>query len=175
MWFLATIIVTSSPSIKLHRKCISILSIGLLSLLFGCATLVRGSYQKIYISSKPPGAIVTTSHSYICSPTPCVILVPRKTDFTLTVSKSGYEDYQIRITKGGDNQAEATSVGGNAITTTATSNVLASTTVGGFTVASQVATAVTAAPAIAGTLVDFHTGAMMTLLPDRVEIELQKK
>ena len=175
MSFLATIIVTKLPSKKLHRQCISIISISLLSLQLGCATLVRGSNQKIYISSTPSGAIVTTSHSYICSPTPCFILVPRKTDFTLTVSKGGYEDYQIRITKGGDNQAGATSVGGNAITTTATSNVLSSTTIGGFTVASQVATAVTAAPAIAGTLVDLHTGAMNTLLPDRVEIELQKK
>ena len=41
--------------------------------LAACATITRGTQTDFHVESTPPGASVTTSTGFSCSPTPCTI------------------------------------------------------------------------------------------------------
>ena len=67
----------------------------------GCASISRGTTENISISSTPPGA--TAELSGLDNPTscvtPCVVVVKRSADITVTVNKEGYEPQVIPLTK----------------------------------------------------------------------------
>ncbi|MDQ3656544.1 MAG: PEGA domain-containing protein [Chloroflexota bacterium] len=63
-----------------------------------CATVTRGTQTAWEVQSDPPGAQVTTSHGYQCPGTPCSIKMPRKSQFTATVSKPGYTTATMAVT-----------------------------------------------------------------------------
>ena len=65
--------------------------------LSGCATVTQGTKEVLEVQSEPSGASVVTSHGYSCSSTPCVIEVPRKDSFTVTLSKSGCEEKTVSV------------------------------------------------------------------------------
>ena len=71
--------------------------LGLASLQLGaCATVVRGTKQKFTIQSSPPAAEAKTSLGVTCT-TPCTFKTDRKTRFTVTVSKDGYETQTVPV------------------------------------------------------------------------------
>ena len=67
----------------------------------GCASISRGTTENISISSTPPGA--TAELSGLDNPTscvtPCVVVVKRSAEITVTVNKEGYEPHVIPLTK----------------------------------------------------------------------------
>jgi hypothetical protein len=66
-------------------------------MLAGCATMTRGTTERIQIVSSPDGASAASSIGNSCS-TPCTIEVSRKSEFTLTVMKDGYEPATVPVT-----------------------------------------------------------------------------
>lgn len=110
--------------------------------LSACATITRGTSQKLYVNSEPSGADVEMSNGLRCR-TPCKLKVPRKSDFTVHVTKEGYQPADVRVQgklKGG---GAAGGVVGNAL-------------LGG----------------LIGFGVDASTGAMLNLRPNPVEVVL---
>lgn len=67
------------------------------SLCASCATLTRGTSEQIQIVSDPPGAEARTSMGFVCV-TPCTLQVGRKDEFTVTVSKPGYQPAEVPVT-----------------------------------------------------------------------------
>jgi PEGA domain-containing protein len=67
----------------------------------GCASISRGTTENISISSTPPGAIAELSglDNPTSCVTPCVVVVKRSADITVTVNKEGYETQVIPLTK----------------------------------------------------------------------------
>ncbi len=67
----------------------------------GCASVTRGTTENISISSTPSGA--TAELSGLDNPTscvtPCVVVVKRSADITVTINKDGYEPQVIPLTK----------------------------------------------------------------------------
>lgn len=74
---------------------ISVLSLGVLS---GCATITKGSTQKIPIASDPSDADITADGQAL-GQTPIDITLARKRDHLVTVAKKGYHPKSIAITK----------------------------------------------------------------------------
>jgi hypothetical protein len=68
------------------------------ALLSGCATITRGSNDQWVVNSTPSGAKVETTNGFYCAETPCSIKIPRKADFTATVSKTGYKSAKVVVT-----------------------------------------------------------------------------
>lgn len=66
--------------------------------LCACATVTRGSKDAWAVDSDPSGAEVKTSHGYFCKATPCAIKMPRKSEFTATLTKPGYKEATITVT-----------------------------------------------------------------------------
>jgi hypothetical protein len=63
-----------------------------------CATVTRGTTTDFKVSSAPPGASVSTSTGFACSPTPCTIAkMPRKTAFDATVTLAGYQPQTVHV------------------------------------------------------------------------------
>jgi hypothetical protein len=62
----------------------------------GCATVTRGTDELIQVHSDPQGAQVQTSLGFQCI-TPCTINVPRKTEFSVTIAKPGFEPQTIPV------------------------------------------------------------------------------
>lgn len=69
----------------------SLLSMGMLS---GCATIVKGTTQKVAISSDPEGADVTVDDK-LYGQTPIDVSMKRKRDHLVTISKEGYKPKSI--------------------------------------------------------------------------------
>ena len=67
------------------------------SLCASCATITRGTSEQIQIVSDPPGAEARTSMGFVCV-TPCTLQVGRKDEFTVTVSKPGYQPAEVPVT-----------------------------------------------------------------------------
>lgn len=113
--------------------------------LSACATVTRGTTDVWVITTDPGGARVETSNGYFCDATPCAIKMPRRSDFTATVTKAGYKVAKVTVTHktGG---AGAAGVAGNVL-------------VGG----------------IIGIGVDAYTGASQDLVPNPVHIILEKE
>ena len=61
----------------------------------GCATVVCGTSQKIQITTTPPGAKARVGLDTIT--TPGVFSLSRKNDFTIEISKPGYEAERVHI------------------------------------------------------------------------------
>jgi hypothetical protein len=62
----------------------------------GCATITRGTTDQLQINSEPPNAIARTSIGHSCV-TPCTITISRKDEFSVVISKAGYEDQTIDV------------------------------------------------------------------------------
>lgn len=73
-----------------------ILSLTVLS--SGCATIMKGTTQKISVSSHPSGANVLADGSP-CGITPCSVELKRKDDHVIIVRKEGYEDGVVQVSK----------------------------------------------------------------------------
>lgn len=113
--------------------------------LSACATVTRGTKDAWEITSDPSGAKVTTTHGFSCEATPCAIKMPRKSQFTATLTKPGYKPATVEVTnkvKGGGGAAMA-------------GNLLA----GG----------------LIGAGVDASTGAMLDLVPNPAHVVLEKE
>jgi hypothetical protein len=74
----------------------TIIALALMAALGGCATVTRGTSDQIQILSEPSGAHVRTSLSQSCE-TPCTLQVSRKDEFTVDISKEGYNTASIPV------------------------------------------------------------------------------
>jgi hypothetical protein len=73
-------------------------ALALLSTLGACATVTRGTTTDFKVSSTPPGASVTTSTGFSCSPTPCTIAkMPRKKPFDAVITLAGYQSQTVHV------------------------------------------------------------------------------
>ncbi len=73
-------------------------ALALCASLGACATVVRGTQTDFKVSSTPPGASVSTSTGFSCSPTPCTIRkMIRKEAFEATVTLAGYRPKTVHI------------------------------------------------------------------------------
>lgn len=68
-------------------------------LLGGCATVVRGTTDKVQINSNPPGIQVVSSTGHQCV-TPCAITVSRKEEFTVTFKPKHGDPVSIPVITG---------------------------------------------------------------------------
>ena len=74
-----------------------VLAAGALALvLSGCATVTRGTGEQVHVHSDPQGAEARTSLGFQCI-TPCTISVQRKDEFSVTITKAGYEPQTIMV------------------------------------------------------------------------------
>ena len=64
--------------------------------LCACATVTRGTKQKIEFTSTPEGADVKTSEGYSCV-TPCKTKLKRKTGFEAVFTKEGYQPATVKV------------------------------------------------------------------------------
>jgi hypothetical protein len=119
-------------------------AVALCASLGACATVVRGTQTDFKVASTPPGASVTTSTGFSCSPTPCTIKkMIRKEAFDATITLAGYKPKTVHIQSLVEGGGAAGAVG----------NVL----VGG----------------IIGVAVDATSGAMDDLVPNPVSVTLE--
>lgn len=112
--------------------------------LCACATVTRGTNTAWEVQTDPSGARVETSHGHQCASTPCAMKMPRKSEFTATITKPGYKPVTVSVTNkvsGGGGAAMA----GNVI-------------LGG----------------IIGAGVDATSGAMLDLTPNPAVVKLEK-
>lgn len=109
----------------------------------GCATVTRGTNTAWEVNSTPSGAKVETTHGHMCPATPCAMKMPRKSQFTATITKPGYKPVTVTVTN---------KVGGGGGAAMA-GNVL----VGG----------------LIGAGVDASSGAMLDLVPNPVNVTLE--
>ncbi len=113
-------------------------------LLASCATITRGSHQAFTVESQPAGAQVTTSLGLSCTATPCTFpRVERDSEFSVTVSKEGYQTWTGAVT----HQTASAGAAGMA------GNIL----LGG----------------IIGAAVDANSGAMRDLVPNPLRVTLE--
>jgi hypothetical protein len=113
--------------------------------LAACATITRGQHTAWEVNTNPPSAKVRTSNGFFCDSTPCSLTMPRKSEFTATISKAGFKTLEVRVTN------KVSSGGGVGMA----GNVL----LGG----------------IIGAGVDVTTGAMLDLTPNPLNISLEKE
>jgi hypothetical protein len=66
------------------------------AVLAACATVTRGTTNKVQILSEPSGADVRTSLNQTCV-TPCTFTVPRKDEFSVVISLPGYKSETVEI------------------------------------------------------------------------------
>jgi hypothetical protein len=64
--------------------------------LAGCASVTRGTQNQVQITSDPPGAEAKTSMGHTCV-TPCTLTFGRKDEFSVVVSKPGYESQEVPV------------------------------------------------------------------------------
>lgn len=120
-----------------------ILAVALIAPLAACATITRGTTQAFTVETEPGGAAVSTSNGLTCPATPCTFArVPRESEFTVTVSKPGYQTSTHTVTH------ETAGGGGAAMA----GNVL----VGG----------------LIGAAIDGNNGATQNLVPNPLRISL---
>jgi hypothetical protein len=111
--------------------------------LAACATVTRGSKDTWTVQTEPSGAAVRTSNGHACDQTPCSFKMPRKSEFTVDITKPGYKPWQGTVTN-------KVSGGGGA---GMAGNVL----VGG----------------VIGAGVDIASGAMLDLVPNPLVVKLE--
>ncbi len=113
--------------------------------LAGCATVTRGTNDTWSVNTTPTGAAVKTTNQFACDATPCTFKMPRKSEFDVTISKTGYKTWTGHITH------HVAGAGGAGMA----GNVL----VGG----------------IIGAGVDVASGAMLDLVPNPLSVTLEKE
>lgn len=111
--------------------------------LSGCATITRGSNDVLQVVTVPSGASVQTSNGYSCETTPCVLKMPRRSEFVVTLRKRGCKTARVNVTHVTANSGAA-GVAGNVL-------------VGG----------------IIGLGVDAATGASQDLVPNPVSVTME--
>jgi maltose-binding protein MalE len=110
-----------------------------------CATVTRGTKEAWTVESEPSGARVTTNLDGVsCAATPCTFKIPRKSEFTVQITKDGYKPVNTQVTNQVANAGAAGMAG----------NVL----VGG----------------VIGIGVDAVSGAMLELKPNPLHVVLEK-
>lgn len=114
-------------------------------LVAGCATVTRGTNDVLEIQTTPIGAQVTTSNGFSCQQTPCTIKMPRRSEFDVDITKAGYKPARVHVTH------KVAGAGGAAMA----GNVI----LGG----------------VIGAGVDAGTGAMLDLVPNPVNITLERR
>jgi hypothetical protein len=112
--------------------------------LAGCATVTRGTSDTWTVNTTPSGAAIKTSNQFACDATPCTFKMKRKSEFDVTISKPGYKTWTGHITH------HIAGAGGAGMA----GNVL----LGG----------------IIGVGVDASSGAMMDLIPNPLNVTLEK-
>jgi len=81
----------------MHDPLKRLLALALASTVGACATVTRGTTTRFTVESSPPGAHASTSSGFVCESTPCTFRLPRKDNFTITVSKPGYKTTSMQI------------------------------------------------------------------------------
>ena len=114
-------------------------------LLTGCATVTRGTNDTWTVNTTPAGAAVKTSNQFACDATPCTFKMPRKSEFDVTLTKTGYKEWKGHVTH------RVSGAGGAGMA----GNVL----VGG----------------IIGAGVDASSGAMLDLTPNPLSVTLEQE
>jgi hypothetical protein len=124
----------------------SIMIVGALALaLGGCATVTRGTNDSWTVNTTPSGAAVKTSNQFACDATPCTFKMPRKSEFDVTITKTGYKTWTGHVTH------HISGAGGAGLA----GNVL----LGG----------------VIGAGVDAYSGAMDDLVPNPLNVALEKE
>jgi uncharacterized protein YcfJ len=113
------------------------------ALLGGCATVTRGTNDAFVVNTDPSGAAVKTTNQFACDATPCTFKMPRKSEFDVTITKSGYKTWTGHVTH------KVAGAGGAGMA----GNVL----IGG----------------VIGAGVDIASGAMMDLVPNPLTVKLE--
>ena len=123
----------------------TIAMVGALALaLGGCATVTRGTNDSWTVNTTPSGATVKTSNQFECDSTPCTFKMPRKSEFDVTITKAGYKDWHGHVTHH-ISGAGGAGMAGNVV-------------LGG----------------IIGAGVDAYSGAMNDLVPNPLNVTLEK-
>jgi membrane-bound inhibitor of C-type lysozyme len=65
--------------------------------LSACATVTRGTTEAFTVETVPGGATVRTTAGYACDATPCTWKMPRKSEFTVTITKPGYKTVTTQV------------------------------------------------------------------------------
>lgn len=79
-------------------------------LLAGCASATRGTTSTIQVVTEPAGAQVSTSLGYQCV-SPCTITAARKDEFSVTLSKAGFEPQTIEVKTRASDEGKAAMAG----------------------------------------------------------------
>jgi uncharacterized protein YcfJ len=69
-----------------------------LASLGACATVTRGSSDTWTVNTTPSGAAVRTTNQFACDSTPCTFKMPRKSEFDVTITKTGYKVWTGHVT-----------------------------------------------------------------------------
>lgn len=113
--------------------------------LAGCATVTRGTNDTWSVATTPAGAAVKTSNQFACDSTPCTFKMPRKSEFDVTITKTGYKEWKGHVTH------HVSGAGGAGMA----GNVL----LGG----------------LVGAAVDGTSGAMLDLVPNPLDVTLERE
>jgi hypothetical protein len=62
-----------------------------------CATVTRGTTEAFTVETVPSGAAVRTTIGYACDATPCTWKMPRKSEFTATITKPGFKTVSTQV------------------------------------------------------------------------------
>jgi hypothetical protein len=73
-----------------------LLALALASACTGCATVTRGTTDQVQILSNPDGADARTSMGHSCV-TPCTLQFSRKDEFSVTISKPGFQPQTVPV------------------------------------------------------------------------------
>jgi len=74
----------------------ALLLVCVVSVGYGCATIVHGTHQDIACTTSPSGATVRSADGFKCT-TPCTLALSRKKDNTLTIEMEGYETSTVSV------------------------------------------------------------------------------
>jgi len=182
------------------RLIVLFLSLFLLTHLSACATVSKGTHERVLFETMPPGAKVVTEVEtkasktarrknpdltpdfYSCEPTPCEIRLSRRTNTVATLTYPNMETLQFAITSGPSARNLAPNVTGG-IATGVAGGSLGVAVVTGFGASTASALSVVAGPAalmalsVGGTMatVDLISGAGLRLSPNPLSIEMVPK
>jgi hypothetical protein len=65
--------------------------------LSGCASVVRGTTDKVVVTSEPADATIRTSLGHSCPSSPCTVEVSRKSELTAHAEKAGYKPGSLYV------------------------------------------------------------------------------
>jgi hypothetical protein len=65
--------------------------------LAGCATVTRGTTDRVQVVSETSGAQASTSIGQSCPSTPCTFEVSRKSEFIVTFRKEGFQEATVPV------------------------------------------------------------------------------